>query len=67
MCDITNASKIIFDLIMSEEKNLEIQQKLLIEVEKFLKDLPMGLESRNRDQFNTKFSPLRKFLEELNP
>ena len=53
-------------MINKEERNDERKQKILQEVDKLLTGLPMGLDTKNREAFNSKFNVLKGFLFELN-
>lgn len=49
-------------MILKEEKDNDRKQKLLEEMEKLLTNLPIGLDAKNREAFNPKFSALKTFL-----
>lgn len=66
MAEVQNASKIIYDMIVKEEKNEERKQKILKEIEKLLIGLNPSLDTKSREAFNSRYSELKTFLFELN-
>ncbi len=64
MCE-NSASQIVFELIMKEENNEERRKKLMAEIEKLFMNFPFGLDSKNREAFNPKFTQLKNNILEL--
>ena len=56
----------MYDIIIKEEKSDERKQKILSEVEKLFIGLTASLDSRSREQFNTRFTALKTFIFDLN-
>ena len=66
LTDPQRASQIMYDIIIKEEKSDERKQKILSEVEKLFIGLAASLDSRSREQFNTRFTALKTFIFDLN-
>lgn len=66
MADPQNALKIIYELIMNEEKNEERKQKMLSEVQKLFEGMTTSLDARAREALTTKFNAFKAFVFELN-
>jgi len=56
----------MFDVIVKEERNEERRQKILSEVEKLLTGVTTSLDSRSREQFNSRFTNFKSFLFDIN-
>ncbi|CDW71253.1 exportin-like protein [Stylonychia lemnae] len=61
MCE-NNASKVIFDAILQEERNEARQQKICEEMVKMITNIPNSLETRCRNMFNPKFIVFKNYL-----
>ena len=59
------AYNIALEVIGREERNDERRTKLATEVEKLLKDLPLVIDSKGREAFNSKFNSLKTFIYEM--
>ncbi len=66
MVEIPNASKIMYDMIVKEEKTEDRRNKILTELEKLFSGLPPTLDTKSREVFNGKFTALKSFLFDLN-
>lgn len=66
MVELQNASKIMCDVVIKEEKSEDRRQRILGEIEKLFHELYPSLETKGREQFNTKFNNLRNFITDLN-
>jgi hypothetical protein len=65
LCEPANAQKIMYEVILKEEKSEERKQKLLAEVDKLLNGMLPGLDSKAREQFNSRFSAIKATIIEM--
>lgn len=66
MADPQNAQKIIFELIMKEEKSEERKQRMLTEVKKLFEGMTASLDARARENVSTKFTAFKSFIFDMN-
>ena len=65
MAELQNASKIMFEIIIKEEKSEDRKQKIVQEVEKMFTGMLPSLDSKSREIFNSKFTSLKSLLLEM--
>lgn len=58
----SQAQQIILEVITSHEKCNERKDKLLNEMRKTFNGLPMGLDSKHRDIFNSRYGEIKKHI-----
>ena len=61
-----NASQVIYETVMTNEKSEDRRQLVIKEMEKLLNNVPMGLDMKNRDAFNPKYNALKNFIFDIN-
>lgn len=66
MADLQTAPKVMYDVIVKEEKSEQRRQAMLAEVEKLFTNLAPNLDAKSRDVFNSKFTTLKTFLFDMN-
>jgi hypothetical protein len=59
------AYNIAMEVVGREERSDERKLILAGEIEKLLKDLPLTLDQKGRDAFNSKFNTLKTFIYEM--